>query len=136
LIQFGKAKHISKITLADVIRYPVWTSAHDDRHDEEWEKPVVSTTDVTQEILEDPLIAPIITLRTENSDLWISAWYAHDKQEIFAITAWHEDEWTALAYLKGLVPPLVLVSLPKILNESDVRFRCVDFPSESATRIV
>ncbi len=135
MIQYGRAKHFSKVTLQDHQRHLIWTSAHDDRHDEEWEKPIVSTSEVTQEIIECPLVVPIITVRIEGTDLLGTGWYLHKDRELFAISVWHEGKWRALTDVGMLKPPSTLVSVPKILGVEDVRFICTDLKNEKATRV-
>ena len=135
MIQYGRAKHFSKVKLEDHQKYLIWTSAHDERHDEEWEKPIVSTSEVTREIIDCPVIVPIITLRVQDTDLFGTAWYLHKDQEIFAITVWHENQWKGLIYGGALKPPTVFVSVPKILGEENVRFVWENSTNDKATRI-
>src|SRR2546421_11653324 len=111
MIQFGRAKHFSKITLDDHTKYPIWTSAHDERHDEEWEKPIISVREITQEIIAHPLIVPIITVKIEGAELFATAWYLHKEQKIFAIAVWDENKWTSLSDMKELGPPVVFVAV-------------------------
>jgi len=122
MIRYGRAKHFSKVTLQDHQKYLIWTSAHDDRHDEQWEKPIINTSDVTQEIVDCPIIVPIITVRVENTDLFGTGWYLHKERELFAISVWHENQWKDLIYGRALKPPAVLVSIPRVLGEENVRF--------------
>ena len=135
MVQFGRAKHFSKVTLDDHTKYPIWTSAHDDRHDEEWEKPIISSWEVTQEIVSHPLVVPIITVKVEGSDLVGTAWYLHQERKIFAISMWRDHRWTALGDTEGITAPVVLVSVPKILGEEGVRFLCTNLKAENATKI-
>src|ERR1700688_1316302 len=102
MIRFGRAKHFSKVTLDDHNKHPIWTSAHDDEHDEEWEKPIISSREVTQEILTHPLIVPIITVGIEGTDLFGTAWYLHNEHKIFAISMWQEKQWRTLSDVAGL----------------------------------
>jgi len=135
MIQFGRAKHFSKVTLDDHRKYPIWTSAHDERHDEEWEKPIISSSEVTQEIIDCRVIAPIITVRIQDTDIFGIAWYAHKEREIFAISVWHENRWRELADVSILRPPTLFVSVPKILGEENVRFVWTNPEYEKAARV-
>lgn len=135
MIQYGRAKHFSKVTLQDHQKHLIWTSAHDDRHDEEWEKPIVSTSEVTQEVIDCPVIVPIITLRIEGTDLFGTGWFLHKDREIFAISIWQEDRWRALADVAALLPPTTFISVPKILGVEGVRFVCTNLRDEKATRV-
>ena len=135
MINYGRAKHFSKVTIHDHQEQLIWTSAHDDRHDEEWEKPIISTSEVTQEIIDCRVITPIITVRVQDTDILGTAWYAHKESEIFAISIWHEDRWKDLIYGGELRPPAVFVSVPRILGEENVRFFWDDPKHDKAARI-
>ena len=135
MIEYGRAKHFSKVTIRDHQKHPIWTSAHDERHDEEWEKPIISTSEVTQEIIDCRLIAPIITIRLQDTDIFGTAWYAHREGEIFAISLWHEDRWKDLIYGATLRPPAVFVSVPRILGEENVQFIWKDPKRDKAAKI-
>ena len=135
MIQYGRAKHFSKVTLQDHQKHLIWTSAHEERRDEEWEKPIVSTSEVTEEIIECPVIVPIITVRVEGTGLFGTAWYLHKGREIFAIGIWHGNRWKDLLHGKALTPPSVFVSVPKILGEENVRFIWNDPTHDKAARI-
>lgn len=135
MIRFGRAKQFSKATLKDHQDHLIWTSAHDERHDEEWEKPIVSASEVTQEIIDCPVIVPIITIHIEATGLFGTAWYLHKDREIFAVSVWHENRWKDLLYGKALAPPIVFVSVPKILGEDNVRFLWNDPSHDKAVRM-
>ena len=135
MIRFGKTKKSSKITLDDHKQHLVWTSAHGGRHDEECEKPIISTQEVTAEIISDPLIVPIITVRVDGTEIYGTAWYLHGERKIFAISIWHEGRWRALGDVTGLPTPLVFVSISRILGQDGMRFHCTDPRNENALRI-
>jgi hypothetical protein len=135
-IRFGRAKSYSNITLADYQRHPIWTSAHDARHDEESAKPIVSTDEVTREIVDDPLIVPMILIQAEDSEVYGTAWCLPQNREIFAISIWHGGQWRTLRDVPTLAGPLVFVSVPKILGQEGVRFLCKDPADERADQIV
>jgi hypothetical protein len=123
------------VNLGDHLKHLIWTSAHGGRHDEESEKPIINTNEVTQEIIDHPLIVPIITIRVEGTETYGTAWYLHRDRVIFAIALWHDGRWTALGRVSGLPSPTFFVAVPKILGESNVRFRCDDPLAERALRV-
>jgi hypothetical protein len=135
MIQYGRAKHFSKVKLQDHQKHLIWTSAHDERHDEEWEKPIVGASDVSQEIIDCPVVVPIITLRVDGTDLFGTGWYLHKDRELFAIAVWHEERWKDLIYGRAFKPPAVFISVPSILGEKDVRFTWDDPKHDKAFRI-
>jgi hypothetical protein len=90
---------------------------------------------VTQEIIECPVIVPIITVKVQGTDLFGTAWYLHKEQRIFAIAIWHKSRWKDLIYGGALKPPTVFVSVPKILGEENVRFIWEDPKYDKATKV-
>ncbi len=119
-VKFGRAKHGPEITLADILRHPIWVSAHDERHDEEWEKPVVSPASVTRDVLR--VNNPLITLRLEGTQLFGSGYYDHANRRIYGISLWIEGEGILVEHTKGLRFPMTFVAIPPILRQRDVRF--------------
>ena len=79
-LRLGRAKRQQKLVLADHLKSPIWVSAHDDRHDEEWYKPIVSTTDVSEKVIE--VGPPIITVRLEGTSLAGTACYGSEDDTI------------------------------------------------------
>src|SRR4051812_18781347 len=65
----GKSKPASEVTLKECLKYPIWEWALDEEslpgHDETWIRPITSTTDVTQDIVD-----PTIAFRISGSDLF------------------------------------------------------------------
>ncbi len=136
MIRFGRIKSYSTVTIEDHLKHLIWTSAHGGRHDEESERPVISTDEVTQEIIDHELIVPVITIQTESSNHYGTAWYLHRDREIFAIAIWDDDTWKTLADMTAtLTAPVVFLSLPRILGQEKVRFVCSDLKSEKAVRM-
>ena len=72
-IAFGRATHIEKIKLQDCLTYPIWVSAHDDSHDEEMQKPITSTADVSDDVLR--VDHPSITFKVDGRQ-----WYGTGMQ--------------------------------------------------------
>ena len=134
MIKFGRAKHFSKVTLDDHLQHLIWTSAHDDRHDEEWEKPIVSTQDLTQEIVDSDLIVPIITIKVEGTEIYGTGWYVHRDGSLFAIAIWGDETWKTLDDAKVVAPNAILISVPTILGEENVRFGSIDLLNCRALR--
>jgi len=135
VIRFGRAKHYSEVTLDDHLKHLVWTFAHGSRNDEEREKPILSTNEVTREIVEDELIVPIITIKVDGVGAYGTAWYLHRDRVIFAIALWHNGRWTSAGRIADLPSPTIFASLAKILGKPDVRFKRDVASSERAFRI-
>jgi hypothetical protein len=131
-IKFGRAKHFEKIRLKDVLRYPIWVSAHDDRHDEEYEKPIVNSNNVTEEI---DKLAPIITFKVEGQELYGAAYYSHAEKDMFAIALWVSTQWITLEDYDALQTPATFISVPRIRGETDVKFVCRDRSEDRAFMI-
>lgn len=89
-VQFGRAKHNEKITIKDCMRYPIWLSAHDDRHDEEWQKPIKNKSDVDTEILR--IDNPIIAIRLDGSETYGCAHYDDSKGILYAMAPLDPNE--------------------------------------------
>ena len=134
MIKFGRAKHSSKVTVDDHLKHLIWTSAHDERHDEEWEKPIVSTQEVTREIVDSDLIVPIITIQVAGTEIYGTGWYLHRDSSLFAIALWHEGQWKTLDDAKVVEAGAILVSVPKLLGQEHVRFICNDLRNCRAQR--
>ena len=136
MIRFGRIRRYSDATLDDHLRHLVWTSVHGGGHDEECERPIVSTNEVTQEIVDAPLIVPVVTVRVEGTDLFGTGWYLHRDRMLFAISLWDGGRWVALDSAAQPPPdPTVFVALPPILGQGSVRFLREPPPSERALRI-
>jgi hypothetical protein len=130
-IKFGRAKHFDKITLKHVIQYPIWVSAHDERHDEEYEKPIVNTDDVTEDVDQ---YAPIITFKVKGTDLFGSGWYSHSDGHMYALSLWYGGKWASLGDCEQLEFPIELIAVPKIRGQEHVEFCCNDPHEDRAYR--
>ena len=135
MIKFGRVKRGSETTLQDHLEHLVWTSAHGGRYDEECERPIVSTDEVTGEIVDHELIVPVITIRLEGGDVHGTAWYLHKDRMIFAIALWVDGRWAMLDAVPDLPLPTIFVAVPPILGRAGVRFLREPPPSERATRM-
>ena len=125
-VKFGRAKHNSKLTLDDFMRNPIWVSAHDERHDEEWFKPIMKPTQVTAEILR--VNHPILTVRVEGTTIYGTASYSHEDNWLYGFGFWLRNKSVPLTSRtppKKLAPlefPLTLVPLASILGAQGLRF--------------
>src|SRR4051794_833217 len=111
-IRFGRAKHLLKITLEDIVRHPIWVSAHDDRHDEEWLKPVDSPEGVTAELLRVSGSATI-ALRLANQDGFAIAPFLRDR--LFCVVFCIGGKWVEPSG-SGLRFPVQLEAVPTIFG--------------------
>jgi hypothetical protein len=107
-------------------------SAHDENYDEEYEKPIVNATDVTESI---ERLAPIITFKIDGMERYGAAHYSQKEGFLFAIAIWDTDRWVTLDSFTGPDPPLVLVALPTLRGTSDVKFVCENQDVDRAYRV-
>ena len=132
--EYGPAKPLESIILDDILEHPVWFWALDQEtepgQDETWQKPLVSSTDVTARMIE-----PIITLRVKGQGLHASGTYGHDERTVDGISVWTNGEWKVLSQTEGLTGPLTFVAVPSICGEQAVEFLCEDLKKEEAVRI-
>ena len=126
--EYGPAKPLESIILDDILEHPVWFWALDQEtepgQDETWQKPLVSSTDVTARMIE-----PIITLRVKGQGLHASGTYGHDERTVERyrpVPRFHPE---------GLTGPLTFVAVPSICGEQAVEFLCEDLKKEEAVRI-
>ncbi|MFT3934893.1 MAG: hypothetical protein QM726_14810 [Chitinophagaceae bacterium] len=128
----GKAKSLDDITLNDAITHPIWVWALDeekeDGQDETWQKPVISTDNLTSDIFD-----PIITLKIKDSELYATASFDYEKQSLDTITVWKDGEWIDLSMMK-IKPPVVFISIAKINDVSNAAFICNDLSAGIAKR--
>ena len=123
-IKFGRAKHFDNIKLKHVLQYPIWVTAHDDRHDEEYEKPIINADDVTEQI---DRLGPIITFKVDGYDnLYGTGYYYHEENYLFSISLWLEDHWVAIEDFNDLVLPVTFEAIPKIFGVPNAKFVCKD----------
>ena len=120
-LRFGRARRVEKFVLADHLKHPIWVSAHDDRHDEEWYKPIVSTTDVSQKVLDYDV--PIITVKLAGTNLAGIAYYWSEDDQIADVVLWDRNKWRLLREVPKVKYPAVLVAVPSIHGQAYVQFR-------------
>jgi len=129
----GKSKSLDEITLEDVLEYPIWEYALDEEglegQDESWQRPVTDTDNVTDEI-----IAPIITVKIKDTEIYGSGEYDNETESIVGITIWIDGEWKSLSDSVMSVP-ITFISVPKIDGVENIEFICSDLEDEEAFRI-
>ena len=130
-IKIGRAKHLLRITIDDFLRHTIWVSAHDDRHDEEWFRPIDSTDGVTPEVLR--INVPMITLRVVGTDFLAIGSFLNDR--LYAITFYVDGKWVVADETKGLQFPVELESIPSILGTKGAHFRLANPAAQIAERI-
>jgi hypothetical protein len=129
----GKAKSLDDITLEDIMKYPIWVWAWDEEGteemDETWQKPIIDTTDVTENIF-----TPIITIRVKNTIYYGSGEYNKDTDQLKSLSIWKDDQWIDVREFTAVPTPLNFVAVPTIKGESNVEFICNDISTDLATR--
>jgi hypothetical protein len=137
LIGYGKPKRMDKVTLKDVLAYPIWLGMLDDeKYGEDYERPVTSQSDVDTVVLglvDTPFIA--ITFKVHGCDTYGTGYYDHNRKSLSSISIWQGKRWVPLESAAGLKPPLVFVSVPTILGRKNVRFQCGDLKSGRAKMV-
>lgn len=129
----GKAKSLDDITLEDVIKYPIWVWAWGEEGtegtDETWQKPIIDTTNVTENIF-----TPIITIRVKNTIYYGSGEYNKDTDQLKSLSIWKDDQWIDVREFTAVPTPLNFVAVPMIKGVSNVEFVCNDISTDLATR--
>ena len=124
-ISFGKSKPCRDVTLEEVLRHPIWMWAVDEEtdegQDETWTKPIISTTDVSDEIVH---YYPTISFRIVGTLLYGRGDYDHANRTLFQFRVWSAGQWCSISEIDGLSTPTILQAIPTILGEVCVRFCC------------
>jgi len=128
----GKSKSLDDITLDDALKYPIWEWALDeegeDGQDETWQRPIVDTDNVT-----DDIYNPTITIKIKDTELFGSAEYDNDTQSLSAISIWLDNEWKILSDTQ-IMTPITFIAIPKIDGIQNVEFICGSLTSDNAER--
>ncbi len=128
----GKSKSLDDITLDDALKYPIWEWALDeeeeDGQDETWQRPIVDTDNVT-----DDIYNPTITIKIKDTELFGSAEYDNDTQSLSAISIWFDNEWKILSETQ-IMTPITFIAIPKIDGIQNVEFICDSLTSDNAKR--
>src|SRR5262245_51207340 len=114
-VKFGKARHMEKIKLTDYLKHPIWVSAHDDRHDEEWYKPVVSPAAVTKAVLK--VNHPVVLFNVKGTEQYGCGYYDGEQALLYGLALWIKGRWKIAEGIEGLKTPLRLIVVPKILGK-------------------
>ncbi len=127
-----KSKSLDDITLDDALKYPIWEWALDeeeeDGQDETWQRPIVDTDNVT-----DDIYNPTITIKIKDTELFGSAEYDNDTQSLSAISIWFDNEWKILSETQ-IMTPITFIAIPKIDGIQNVEFICDSLTSDNAKR--
>jgi hypothetical protein len=130
----GKSKSLEDITLEDALQHPIWEWAYGEEgvegQDETWQRPITSTTNVTNN-----MVQPAITLKIKNSDYYASAEYNQDNDQLEAIAVWQHNQWVVLGKMDNLVLPVIFVAIPTINGVSNVAFEYTSWDVDGATRM-
>lgn len=138
-IRYGKPKRIDKIKLADAIEHPIWTPmVEDEKYDEEWERPIVSQTDI-----DDVLLGTIgsfnvcltITLRFGKDKYASGECLSEKANELSSIVVWNGKKWIELKDYPSLTAPVTFTTVPTIRGVKNVKFICKDLASGKARRV-
>lgn len=130
----GNAKPLDDITLADVLEHPIWEWALDGEtnpgRDETWQRPVISTTNVTAK-----MVQPTITLVIKGTDIYGSAEYNADNHTLESMAIWHQNEWISVFDYEDFAFPVIFVAIPSIEGKSGIEFEYSNWQMETASRI-
>ena len=132
MVKFGRAKHFSKITLGHILKHLIQVSAHDDRHDEEYMKPVINSADVTEEI---DSFAPFITFKVEGTELFGSGCYSHKDGFMFVLSLWDQGKWVSVKECEQIQLPASFISIPLIRGKGNIKFICRNPNEDRAYKI-
>ena len=131
-LEFGATKSLEELTLDDVLKYPIWLwdweAGLEGDSEDAGQCPVLNSTNVLPDMRE-----PIITLRVDGTNLFASASYNPQKDQLEAISLWQDGEWV-IVQETSLPLPLRFVSVPTILGHANVQFLCTDPRSDRAAR--
>ena len=128
----GKSKSLDDITLEDVLKFPIWEWALDEEgeegQDETWQRPIIDTDNVTDEIYN-----PTITFKIKDTDLFGSAEFDSDTQTLSAISIWLDNKWKILSEAQ-IQTPTIFIAIPKIDGMQNVEFLCNSLTDDIAER--
>jgi len=123
-VTFGRSKPIEEVTLADILRHPIWMWALDEEtlegQDETWTKPITSTTDVGEEIVH---FYPSLAFKVLGTGLYGFGDYNHADRLVQGFLVRQNGQQVDLHDIVGLNFPVILEAIPTILGEPGVRFR-------------
>jgi hypothetical protein len=130
----GNAKSLDDIILKDALEYPIWEWALGEENvpgqDETWQRPITSTTDVT-----DEMVQPTITVIIKDTSIYGSAEYNRDNDTLESMTIWHEDEWISVFDYESFEFSVIFVAIPSIKGLQGAEFEYSNWQMEIAKRI-
>lgn len=139
-IRFGKLSREDErdITLADLMKYPIWISRDDDLAETNpaWGKcfPVINEDpDITRQMIERQY-DPIILCAVEGRKLYARASYWPKDRFIIGIEFWWRGKWIHQWDMK-LKRPIILIPVAKILGKENVQFHLLSKKDIAAPRI-
>ena len=125
--QYGAAKANIDITLQDLLAHPIWLWCltldlpdEDDGPldgDETWMRPLLSSADVTPE-----MVQPMIRLAIKGTEFHASGLYDHATGSLDAICVYPPGGPTQPQRVQGLSSPIIYVAAPTISDVAGVEF--------------
>jgi len=133
-VTFGRSKPIEEVTLVDILSHPIWMYAVDEEtvegQDETWTKPITSTTDVGDNIIN---FGPSLAFKVVGTEFYAFCVYYHRNRSVMPDFIWLDgrrehlsdivDQRTVLREIEGLDYPAILEAIPTILGKPGLRFR-------------
>ena len=80
------------------------------------------------------MIFVILALRIRGTDLRAVGIYDYEKDEIWEICVWYEDNWVGLEKIPSLEAPVTIIPVPSINGESEVEFEVHKLKRGDGTR--
>ena len=131
--KLGTPKDLDSITKEDVLENKVWLwvweAGLEDKYEEDWQVPIIGITNINQEFAE-----PIITLKIVKSNLIASASYNPEKNAVFGIAIWENEEWKMIKDC-SLKVPIKFKSLVKINDKEGTEFELNSIENDEANII-
>lgn len=129
-MKYGKPKSLDEITLDDVLKNPIWSPVWsiglESEYPEDFQAPLLNETDLDEEIDN-----PVITLKVEGTNLIASGEFDWSEEKLISIAVWYQDSWVLIRDV-GLTAPVILMSIPTIQGQANIRFECLDLIQEEA----
>ncbi len=120
-IQYGRAKHMERVTAADCLEHPIWVMAHNSKFHEEGVRPITNKSNVDREVLRSRV--PIITVRVEGTEVVGQAYYDEKNDDLSSIALLIKGKWVdAFNQHERLKFPVTFIVVPKLLGQADIRF--------------
>ena len=131
--KLGKPKDLESINKEDVLQNKVWLwvweAGLEGEFNEDWQVPLLGLDDIYDKFTE-----PIITLEIIGSNTIASGTYDSDKNVIFGIGIWENDEWKSTKDC-SLEAPIKFKSLVKINGKAGEIFELKSKEKDEAYNI-